>query len=187
MLPNARKKQILAWLKLEKSLLISDISKRLNVSEMTIYRDIKPLIESNEALKIPNGIGLPYPYGLRDDQCISCLKTIHTRLRFQIRYENGKIENLCCANCGLFRFKETNEKVTKIACNDYLTDHSIEAQKATYLLYTELELNCCQPQAITFESRIHARQFQSGFGGDVYNFEEAMRVIAIEMNGNYCC
>jgi DeoR/GlpR family transcriptional regulator of sugar metabolism len=40
------------------ALRVSEISKRLDVSEMTVYRDIKPLIEQQKVLKTVNGITL---------------------------------------------------------------------------------------------------------------------------------
>lgn len=51
MLPIKRRQQILSWIKEEETLRISDISKRLNVSEMTVYRDIKPLIDNGQVIK----------------------------------------------------------------------------------------------------------------------------------------
>ncbi|MDQ0483668.1 HTH domain-containing protein [Guptibacillus hwajinpoensis] len=186
MLPNARKKQILTWLKKEKALKISDISKRLNVSEMTIYRDVKPLIEMNHALKIPNGIGLPNPPSRREGDCHSCLKPVHARLSFEISFDKQQLETFCCARCGLMRYHDTKEDVTQVTCKDYLTDTRIDATGATYLLHSDLNLNCCQPQIITFASRIHARQFQTGFGGDVYHYEEAIRILTFEIDGNAC-
>ena len=52
MLPIERQKQILDWLSKEGNLTITEISKRLNVSEMTIYRDIKPLVEEKRFIKL---------------------------------------------------------------------------------------------------------------------------------------
>nr|MDH3155598.1 DeoR family transcriptional regulator [Bacillus licheniformis] len=61
MLPIKRREQILAWIKEEESLRISEISKRLNVSEMTVYRDIKPLVENGQVIKTAGGITLNKP------------------------------------------------------------------------------------------------------------------------------
>ncbi len=45
MLPIERQQQIVTWLEQEGTLRVLDISQRLKVSDMTVYRDIKPLIE----------------------------------------------------------------------------------------------------------------------------------------------
>ncbi len=45
---------------------------------------------------------------------------------------------------------------------------------ATFMLGTNLNLNCCEPQVLVFESYQEATQFQKGFGGELYPFAEAV-------------
>lgn len=53
MLPINRQQHILTWLKEEGALRISDISARFGVSEMTVYRDVNQLVQSNQVIKRP--------------------------------------------------------------------------------------------------------------------------------------
>jgi DeoR family transcriptional regulator, copper-sensing transcriptional repressor len=56
MLPVERQQQILTWIEEEGTLRVSEISSRLGVSEMTVNRDLKPLLENNKITKTSNGI-----------------------------------------------------------------------------------------------------------------------------------
>ncbi|WKB35645.1 DeoR family transcriptional regulator [Terrilactibacillus sp. S3-3] len=56
MLPIERRRQIMKWLKEEQSLSIKALSERLQISEMTVYRDIKPLLDSEDIYRTPGGI-----------------------------------------------------------------------------------------------------------------------------------
>ncbi|MDO6654321.1 DeoR family transcriptional regulator [Anaerobacillus sp. 1_MG-2023] len=187
MLPIERKQQILTWIEKEGTLKISDISKRLSVSEMTVYRDIKPLIEESKVEKTANGIALKTRTEIPSDVCAYCLKHVSTRLSVQLIKHNQQIEHTCCAHCGLLRYRDIEKEVSQIICKDFLKDTTISAKVATYLLNAELNLNCCQPQVMAFDSLKHAKQFQSGFGGEVYTFEKAIKEIVREMEGTSCC
>jgi len=55
MLPIERKQQILTWLQEEETLRVAEISERLEVSEMTVYRDIASLVKEQKVLKTSNG------------------------------------------------------------------------------------------------------------------------------------
>lgn len=58
MLPFERQKQIRHLIQVEKVLRINELSERFNVSEMTIHRDIKRLLEEGLILKTSGGISL---------------------------------------------------------------------------------------------------------------------------------
>lgn len=187
MLPIERKQQILTWLEKEETLRISDVSKRLGVSEMTVYRDIKPLIEDSKVEKTANGIALKAKTEIPANVCAYCLKPVNSRLSVQLIKHNQQIEQTCCAHCGLLRYRDIENEVSQIICKDFLKDTTISAKVATYLVNADLNLNCCQPQVITFDSSKHAKQFQTGFGGEMYSFEKAINVIVQEMEGSSCC
>lgn len=186
-LPIERRQQILTWLKQEESLRIVEISNRLNVSEMTVYRDLKPLIDQQKILKTSNGITLSIPNNVSRDNCTYCLRPTNSRLSVQLIKVNQQVENTCCAHCGLLRYEDIKEEIGQIICKDFLKDTTISAKMATFLMNADLSLNCCQPQVIPFDSLQQAKQFQKGFGGDIYNFEEALIAIHNEMNGHTAC
>ncbi|MFC0275018.1 DeoR family transcriptional regulator [Metabacillus herbersteinensis] len=187
MLPIERQQQILTWLEKEVTLRISEISKRLDVSEMTVYRDVKPLIDQQKVLKTSNGITLFTQTYVPSTICSYCKKNSNTRFSVQLIKLNQGVEHTCCAHCGLLRYHDIEKEVSQIICHDFLKDTTISAKIAIFLLNADLNLNCCQPQVIAFDSMKQAKQFQTGFGGELYNFEEAIIQIKEMMNGKTCC
>lgn len=186
MLPFQRQQQILTWLEQEETLRVSEISKRLGVSEMTIYRDLQPLIEQHKVLKTSNGVALIPPNFVSSNNCVYCNKPSNTRLSVQLIKLDHHIEQTCCPHCGLLRYQDIEKEVSQIICHDFLKDTTISAKMAFFLLDADPNLNCCQPQVFAFESVNQAKQFQVGFGGELYNFEEAIKAIKEKMNGKSC-
>jgi DeoR family transcriptional regulator, copper-sensing transcriptional repressor len=187
MLPIERQQQILTWLEQEGTLRVTEISKRLDVSEMTIYRDLKPLIDQQKVLKTSNGISLVTQPIHSTNLCSFCYKDSNTRLSVLLIKKNQQLEQACCPHCGLLRFQDIEKDVSQIICHDFLKDTTISAKTATFLLNPDLNINCCQPQVIAFESMKQAKQFQLGFGGEINNFQEAIQAITVEMHGKGCC
>jgi DeoR/GlpR family transcriptional regulator of sugar metabolism len=187
MLPIERRQQLLKWLDEEGSLAISEISSRLQVSEMTVYRDIKPLIQEEVIIKTSGGISLAPITKVSPNTCIYCLKEMNSRHPVQIITHDLKVEQLCCPHCGLLRYKDIEQHVSQIICRDFLQNSTISAKMAYYLMDADFNLNCCQPQVLTFESLKQTEQFQKGFGGVVLRFEEAIEEIQKKMNGFTGC
>jgi DeoR family transcriptional regulator, copper-sensing transcriptional repressor len=187
MLPIERQQQILTWLEQEGTLRVSEISKRLDVSEMTIYRDLKPLIDQQKVLKTSNGIALIPESYVSSNTCTYCYRPSNSRLSVQLIKMNQQVEHTCCPHCGLLRYKDAEKEVSQIICHDFLKDTTISGKLANFLLDANIQLNCCQPQVIAFESLQQAKQFQMGFGGEIYNFEDAIKALNEKMNGQTCC
>ncbi|MEH7333551.1 DeoR family transcriptional regulator [Neobacillus drentensis] len=187
MLPIERRQQLLEWLKKEGTLSITEISKRLQVSEMTIYRDIKPLIDEKKIIKTTGGISLAPAVDVSSTACTYCLKEGNNRHPFQIITHDLRVEQLCCPHCGLLRFKDIEKEVSQIICRDFLQNTTISAKMAHFLMDADFNLNCCQPQVLTFASLKQAEQFQKGFGGMILSFEEAIEETQARMNGKKGC
>lgn len=187
MMPIERQKQILLWLEQESSLKITELSSRLKVSEMTVYRDLQPLIEQQKVQKTSNGISMAAPISIPAGVCSYCLKPANSRMAFQLIKKTQQVEQTCCAHCGLLRYQDIESEVAQIICQDYLKDTTISAKMAVYLFDADLQLNCCEPQAIPFDNAVQAKQFQAGFGGEIVRFEQAIERISNEMNGSICC
>ncbi|MFC4802034.1 DeoR family transcriptional regulator [Neobacillus sp. GCM10023253] len=187
MLPIERQREILNWLKEEGTLSITEISKRFNVSEMTIYRDIKPLIEENKINKTSRGISLASIGNVSSNTCAYCLKELNNRHPVQIITHDQKVEQLCCPHCGLLRYRDIETNVSQIICRDFLQNTTISAKLAYFLMDTDFNLNCCQPQVLTFDSLKYAEQFQKGFGGVIFHFSQAIDEIVKRMNGERGC
>ncbi|MGB7998658.1 MAG: DeoR family transcriptional regulator [Anaerobacillus sp.] len=187
-IPLERQKQILSWLEQEKSLKIKDISTRLNVSEMTVYRDVKPLIDEKKVIKTSGGIAMVNQSSeLAPGICHYCLKESRSRLSVQLITKQQQVEHTCCPHCGLLRYDDIKEEVAQIICTDFLQDTTISAKMATFLMNAEINLNCCEPQVISFGSQKQAKQFQSGFGGVLYDFNGAVTEIKKQMTHGCQC
>ncbi|MGE7216735.1 DeoR family transcriptional regulator [Priestia koreensis] len=187
MLPIDRQHQILEWLHQEETLRVSDISNRLNVSEMTVYRDLKPLIDSNQVIKTSNGIALRKEEPIFANRCSYCAKEGTGRLSIQIITHQQQIEHTCCAHCGLMRYEQMKEQVAQVIGRDFLLDTTVSAKMATFLIDSELAVQCCDPQVLVFASANDAKRFQAGFGGLICSFDEAIKIIHDKMNGTGCC
>lgn len=183
MLPVDRRKKIQEWLEKEESLRVSDISKRLGVSEMTIYRDLKPLLNRKLIVKTSNGVALaPHTNGHENlNECSFCHKHNGQQMVVQLIMKDHSMEKACCMHCGLLRYEQTKGHVVQILCKDTLLHTTISAIKATYIFDSELPLHCCKPQVLPFETEEHALKFQKGFGGELYSFEEALHAIQVKM------
>jgi DeoR family transcriptional regulator, copper-sensing transcriptional repressor len=187
MLPIERREHMLTWLNKEGTLSITEISKRLNVSEMTVYRDIKPLIEEKKIIKTSGGISLAEVMNVSSTACTYCYKESNNRHPVQIITHDLRVEQLCCPHCGLLRYKDIEKDVSQIICRDFLQNTTISAKMAYFLMDADFNLNCCQPQVLAFDSIKHAEQFQKGFGGMVLRFDEAIEEIQKRMNGQRGC
>lgn len=189
MLRPDRQRKIKEWIFEEKSLRISELSERLRVSEMTIHRDLKPLIEEGIIVKTFGGIMLvesgPQPAGGLD-ACPYCAKKVHERLAYRLIISDHKVETACCAHCGLLRQYQLGREVKQALCQDFLLQTTISAPLAWFVMDTTLDLGCCQPQVLAFAHRTHAVSFVKGFAGEVYSFEEAMHKVNQAMSRTSC-
>ncbi|MFA1818806.1 DeoR family transcriptional regulator [Virgibacillus oceani] len=189
MFPVERQNRIKELIAKEHNMKISDLSEILSVSEMTIHRDIKPLIDEGYITKTFGGITLKYvpvTPEATEDHCVVCHKTINEKLAYRIILPGSKIETACCAHCGLIRHHQLSGEAIQALCYDFLCQTTIGASLATYVMDTSINIGCCQPQVLTFNLKEHAEKFVKGFGGSVYTFEEALEKNGKKMHGKYC-
>lgn len=188
MLPVERLHRIKKLIQAKKNVKISELSKELGVSEMTIHRDLRPLVEEGTVVKTFGGVSLPDTTSFPSkDICIYCSRDIQEKLAYRLILPNNIIEIACCAHCGLLRHKQVNDKVVQAICYDFFRQTTISAQLAFFVMDTTVDLGCCQPQVLTFEWQEHAEKFVKGFGGSVYSMEDAMEVVFNKMKGISCC
>ncbi len=178
MLPVERRAYIKACITEEENMKISELSKKLNVSEMTIHRDIKPLIDEGYIVKSFGGISLAKT---KSTVCSFCRKSLNDKVSCQLILENGKTEVACCPHCGLLRFEQLGKKVKQVICYDFFRQTTLNAKTAHFVINTSVDLGCCQPQLITFEREKHAEQFVKGFGGEVCTFPQALEKVVDTM------
>lgn len=188
MLPVERLNRIKELIFERDNMKISELSKELGVSEMTIHRDLKPLVEEGIIVKTFGGISLVHKEQTSSnaDTCILCSRSIHIKMAYRLILPNNKIEVACCVHCGLLRHRQLQSDTIQAICQDFLRQTTISASMATFVTNTSVDMGCCQPQVLAFEWEEHARKFVHGFGGDVHSFSEAMDVVYHKMN-THCC
>lgn len=182
MLPIERKKQIEKLICEQEHLKISQLSKMFGVSEMTIHRDLAPLIAEGKIIKTFGGITCAQ--SINDQQknaCVYCYRDYQKQLAYRIILKDHTSEIACCAHCGLLRYRQIREQIDQLLARDFLRQTTINAKKAFYVLNTSLQINCCQPQVLTFEWIDHAKRFIKGFNGDIYTFQEALEIVVNQM------
>lgn len=190
MLPAARKARIMELVERMGTIKISELSKELGVTEMTVHRDIRPLVEEGLVTKTFGGIALasggttitPQP-----DRCVICSRPNQERLSFRLIYPDNRVEALCCAHCGLLRYRQAAADCTPQAiCFDFVTHTTINAKSARFIMDSTIDIGCCKPQVLVFERADYAEKFVYGFGGTVLTFAEALQEINREMSNSSC-
>lgn len=188
MLPVERLNRITELIQEKKNMKIADLSKELGVSEMTIHRDLKPLVDDGFIVKTFGGISLAQSVSLEPNNlCIYCSRTINEKMAYRLILPDNEVETACCAHCGLLRHRQLGDEVVQAICYDFFRQTTISVQLASFVMDTTIDIGCCQPQVLSFEWEEHANKFVKGFGGKVYRLEDAMEVVFEKMNGTHGC
>ncbi|WP_110927939.1 DeoR family transcriptional regulator [Bacillus massiliglaciei] len=178
MLASERQKQIKKLILERKTLRISELSEIFKVSEMTIHRNIKPLVESGFIEKSFGGISLSNQEMKGSiNECVVCHRSINQRLYCRLILSNNRVETACCTHCGLIRSQMLGDEVLEILCCDFFTNTAMSAMNAWFVMDTAVDLNCCQPQLLPFNQKEHAEGFVRGFGGSTVTYTEALEKI----------
>ncbi len=172
MLREERLQQILDILAREGSVRVTDLSRRFNVSDMTIHRDLNYLASKGYLRKVHGGAVALQPQSTTEETCPVCYAPVTYRTQVVIHLESGEQQHACCPHCGLHLLARTQGQVSMALVRDFLHFHMLDAQTATYLAGPDLVV-CCQPSVLAFATREEAERFQRGFGGQVMTLEEA--------------
>jgi DeoR family transcriptional regulator, copper-sensing transcriptional repressor len=184
-----RKKQIKELIVNRKVLKISELSETFNVSEMTIHRDIKTMVESGFIEKTFGGISLVnQEYNVSNkNECVVCHRGINHRLSCRLILTKNRVETTCCTHCGFMKSQMLGDEVLEILCYDFFANTTISAMNAWFVMDTTVDLSCCQPQVLPFNQREHAEGFVRGFGGIVVTYAEAMEKVTGQMEKSKGC
>jgi len=186
MLPIERQKQIKEFIQSKHHIKIKELSRHFSVSEMTIHRDIKPLIDQGVIVKTFGGITLATTHSTEEvveTRCVHCGRSIKAHLAYRLFLKDHTTEMACCAHCGLLRHQQIEDKVVQALCFDFLCHTTISAMAAWFVMETSLNIGCCQPQVLPFAEQRHAEQFVTGFGGQLYAFHEVREKLSEHMQG----
>ncbi len=185
-----RREKILEILKEKQEITVKELSNIFNVSEMTIYREIKEL-EKEGHIKRKHGSILLNTEKNKEtisvSNCPICSKPITRAHPYKITVEDTEIET-CCEHCGLMMHKKLEDKKVSALTYDFITENPVSALNAYYVVGSEA-IPCCSPSVIPFASKSDAEKFAKGFGGKVMTFIEAYNEIVNNMHIDMksCC
>lgn len=174
-LPEQRREQILAWLKDHEILRVDELAQRLNVSLMTIHRDLDALVELQFVEKVHGAVRLLDPYKFTVDACHLCQVPIKPRLQFMITLSNGKNLQACCAHCGVMMLN-LHADVQMALLRDFIYGKMVNVFQAYFVIQSRVSV-CCEPSTLAFVSYQDAQDFQKGFGGQVLDFIETRQLL----------
>lgn len=172
--PTNRQEQIIAWLRQERSLTIDELATRLNVSAMTIHRDLDALAQTGLVQKHYGGaqiIQQPSASPPQQHTCDMCQIVVSSRTVFVIQRENADPQHACCPHCGLLLLAQSPVAVSALT-RDFIYGRMVNVTSAAYLLESDISL-CCMPGVLCFATPDDAARFQLGFGGTVMNYAQA--------------
>lgn len=183
--PDTRQEEIRKLIKQQKELSVEALSDRFQVSKMTIYRDVNPLIKEGLVFRTSGKISLTeenQPIPQDEAECVYCHRPNHPTMFYRLILTNGQIETACCAHCGLLRHRQLGDAVSHALCRDFLLGTTVSASFVWYVINTTLNVSCCQPQVLPFENKEHAEKFTKGFGGEMYGFQSMMQEMYRQMD-----
>ena len=172
--PDSRRQKILHWLQEQKSLAIDELVNRLDVSAMTIHRDLDLLAKEGLVQKSYGHVVLkdtkteimPSP-----DVCALCQTRLSHRSDFVIQMAQGELLQACCPHCGLLLMRR--HTVTSALTRDFISFRMVNVTQAIFVLDSRVHL-CCVPSVLCFATRQDAESFERGFGGTVLSFEDTL-------------
>lgn len=109
-------------------------------------------------------------------QCEVCGKAVTESSNwFIIAKQGGEEITYGCAGCGLSALAGmSQDDVVAARAEDFLRRVLIDAEDAYYLRDSEVGF-CCEPYWLAFASREEAEKFADGFGGEILDYEAALK------------
>ena len=179
LLPAERQRQILTSLAEDGAVRISELSRTLGVSEMTIHRDLNELASRGRLTKVRGGAVLSRA-SEAERACTICRREHQGRMQMVLIMTDEGQRSTCCPHCGLMALSDVHGQVRSALVTDFLYGRMVNCRAATYVIEPQISV-CCSPTVLAFEKREDALRFQQGFGGRVAQFEDALAMIESEM------
>jgi hypothetical protein len=167
-----RQRRILELVEANGSVLVSDLVNELEVSRMTINRDLGHLAGTGAVTKVYGGaMSRSKPDASSPHDCLMCGTEIGSRTTMTLVNDNGTQSQACCPHCGLMLLSQHSD-VTAALAQDFIGGQMVNIRSATFLVAPDVTV-CCVPTVLCFEERGDAERFSRGFGGRLTTWEEA--------------
>jgi len=179
MLATERRKIILEELEASGLVRVADLSKTLDVSRMTIHRDILQLAEQGLLEKVFGGAVAVVQEPAGKEGCVMCGMGNQERTAFVVNCSDESQLQACCPHCGIMVLTERSQAVSAMAA-DFLHGRMINVRAAYFLVDPNLTV-CCTPTVLCFGTQLDAERFQIGFGGEIMNLAQAQAYLKESM------
>jgi DNA-binding MarR family transcriptional regulator len=168
------------------SVQVADLAAQLQVSKMTIHRDLLQFEEAGEVRRVHGGaVMLAKATAERvkelvpqaaAGECLICHRPPTQHLLYTMTTSNGEQRQACCPHCGISAHLLYGSQIIMALTADYLSGRLHAAQNSWFLLGS-VAAPCCHPSILTFDDEQMARRFQAGFGGSVGSLNDAIRFL----------
>ena len=159
MLATERRKIILEELETSGLVRVGDLSKKLDVSRMTIHRDLSQLADEGLLEKVFGGAVTVLHEPAGKDGCVMCGMRNRERTAFVVNCADGSQLQACCPHCGIMVLTAREQAVSAMAA-DFLHGRMVNVRFAFFLVDPDLTV-CCTPAVLCFETQRDAERFQS--------------------------
>lgn len=170
-----RQHKILNLISAESGISASMLAKQLHVSRMTIHRDLSALAAQGHLRRIHGGA--LYQKAAYSLTCPICQRKPLTHQQAEIITPTALRTKTCCTTCGLRQILLRSDQA-RLWVQDILTGQRLAAEQAFFLI-NSAAISCCQPSTLSFAQQDQLSLFQTGFGGTVARFNEALDFLRI--------
>lgn len=184
---DQRRHHILSALASQGRVEITELAQTLNVSVMTIHRDLDTLEQAGHLQKVRGGAVQTIAVeaeGNRDvgaEVCMACFAPVTVRTQVTLHLQDGSRQRACCPHCGLMVLARIPAQVSGFLVTDFLNGLMVNGRTAIYLAAPDLAI-CCTPSMLAFEDKKNAERFQVGFGGTLMALDEAIVFVRTSMH-----
>lgn len=168
---------ILDYLRGRGSATVREVQKHLGISSATIYRDVAVLVNAGLVHRSHGRLTCQQPDHLVSSRagCVMCGVGVEQRTAVSLRLDDGSQVAACCPHCGLMYISHEPRVISALA-TDYLYGKMHNVRQAAFVLQSQVQI-CCAPSLLCFANQEDASRFQTGFGGQVLTFEQAMQAL----------
>jgi len=182
MLAIERRNYILEKLQQGRLIKVTELSRELGVSRMTIHRDLDVMATSGAIEKVFGGAILTEPQEENPvaGECAMCGAAVDVRTKVSLQTTGGERLQACCSHCALLLIESRDDVMSGLA-TDFIHGAMINIKTATYLVNPDVVV-CCTPTVLCFADERDAKRFQAGFGGELTHLAGAQKQIMSHMS-----